>query len=92
MMLLANPDAPRKLTRDPVVNHNLEQAAGFTASVQPVRLPLSHPLASVNDATNAVTYTTDLLGDVTLVGPGAGRIETGFSLLADLLSIHRRRG
>ncbi len=69
---------------------NVEKtASGYNASVGPVRLPLSHPLASVSGATNAVTYTTDLLGDVTLVGPGAGRTETGFSLLGDLLSIHR---
>ena len=31
--------------------------------------------------------TTDTLGDVTIVGPGAGRRETGFSLLNDLVAI-----
>ena len=65
-------------------------AAGVTrtrASVQPTRLPLSHPLAGVAGAVNACTYTTDLLGDVTLVGPGAGRTETGFAVLSDLLDI-----
>jgi len=61
------------------------------ASVAPVRLPLTHPLASVGGATNAITFTTDLLGDVTLVGPGAGRKETGFALLSDLLEISRQR-
>jgi len=65
---------------------------GFEASVQPKRIPLSHPLASVNGATNAITYTTDLLGDVTLVGAGAGRVETGYALLSDLLAIHRKVG
>lgn len=60
------------------------------ASVKPTRLPLSHPLAHIDGATNAITYTTDLLGDVTLVGPGAGRIETGYALIGDLLAIHRR--
>jgi homoserine dehydrogenase len=64
---------------------------GFSASVAPTRLSLSHPLASVSGATNAVTYTTDLLGDVTLVGPGAGRVETGYALLGDMLAILRRR-
>ncbi|MFW6098281.1 MAG: homoserine dehydrogenase, partial [Chloroflexota bacterium] len=54
---------------------------GYTARVRPTRLPLSHPLASVSGATNAITYTTDLLGDVTLVGPGAGRVETGYALV-----------
>jgi homoserine dehydrogenase len=58
-------------------------------SVQPVCLPISDPLANVMRATNAVTYTTDHLGDVTLIGPGAGRSQTGFGLLADLLEIHR---
>ncbi|MBZ0303034.1 MAG: homoserine dehydrogenase [Anaerolineae bacterium] len=57
--------------------------------VEPVRLPLSHPLARVSGATNAVTFSTDLLGDVTLVGPGAGPIATGFGLLADLFTAQR---
>jgi homoserine dehydrogenase len=29
------------------------------------------------------------LGDVTLVGAGAGRLQTGFALLSDLLAINR---
>jgi homoserine dehydrogenase len=58
------------------------------ASVQPVALTITHPLASVGGATNAVTYTTRLLGDVTLIGAGAGRLETGYALLNDLLAIH----
>ncbi len=60
------------------------------ASVKPTRLPVSHPLASVGGATNAITFSTDLLGDVTLVGPGAGRLETGYALIGDLLAIHRK--
>lgn len=63
--------------------------AGFQASVQPVRISREHPLASISGATNALTYSTDLLGDVTLVGPGAGRVETGYALIGDLLAIHR---
>ncbi|MFN2123734.1 MAG: homoserine dehydrogenase [Candidatus Promineifilaceae bacterium] len=62
---------------------------GVRASAQPLRLPLSHPLASVSGATNAITYSTDLLGDVTLFGPGAGRAETGYAIVGDLLAIHK---
>ncbi len=62
---------------------------GIFASVKPVSLPLAHPLANVNGATNAITFTTDLLGDVTLIGPGAGRLETGYAIICDLLSIYR---
>jgi homoserine dehydrogenase len=57
------------------------------ASVEPQLVDLDHPLAGVGGATNAMTITTDTLGDVTIVGPGAGRRETGFSLLNDLISI-----
>lgn len=61
------------------------------ASVKPTRVPLSHPLAGVGGAINACTLTTDLLGDVTIVGPGAGRLETGYAVLGDLLDIAAAR-
>ena len=64
---------------------------GVKASVEPIMVDLSHPLAGVNGATNAITFTTDLMGDITVVGAGAGRIETGFSILTDILEIHRIR-
>lgn len=57
-------------------------------SVRAQRMPVDHPLAGVSGPTNAITYSTDLLGDITLVGPGAGRQQTGFGLLADLIGIH----
>lgn len=50
---------------------------------------MSHPLASINGATNAITVTTDNLGDVTLIGPGAGRKETGQALLGDMIRMSR---
>lgn len=65
-------------------------ADGVRASVRPQRLPLSHPLAHVSGTTNAVSYATELLGPITLVGSGAGAICTGFALLSDLLALHRR--
>ena len=58
------------------------------ASVQPTRLPMSHPLASAGGATNALTLTTDLLGEVTLIGPGAGGTATGFAIISDILALH----
>lgn len=64
--------------------------SGVQVSVKPELVPDSHPLASVSGATNAITYSTDLLGDVTLIGRGAGRVETGYALVEDLLAIHRK--
>jgi len=60
------------------------------ASVAPRLMDLSNPLAGVGGVTNAMTITTDALGDVTVVGPGAGRRETGFSLLNGLIHIATR--
>ena len=60
------------------------------AKVWPEKLPLNDPLAGVGEAINALTFFTDELGAVTIVGPGAGRRETGFSLLIDLLNINRK--
>lgn len=57
------------------------------ASVEPEEVDLGHPLAGVMGATNAITVTTDALGDVTIIGPGAGKKETGFSILVDLIKI-----
>jgi homoserine dehydrogenase len=57
-------------------------------SVAPEMVDLSHPLAGVMGAKNALTFTTDMLGDVTIIGPGAGRKETGFAILTDILAIH----
>lgn len=62
------------------------------AAVEPMRLPITHPLANVSGATNAITYTTDLMGDITLVGAGAGAVQTGFGILSDLMEIHRETG
>lgn len=60
-----------------------------SARVAPVEVPLDHPLAGVGGAVNALTFSTDHLGDVTVIGPGAGRVETGQALLVDILAINR---
>ena len=67
------------------------EGGAVKASVAPRLVDLSQPLAGVMGATNAVAIKTDALGEVTIVGPGAGRAQTGFSMLTDLLHIVRRR-
>lgn len=65
--------------------------SGWSGKVEPRLIGASHPLASVTGATNAVTFTTELLGEVTLSGPGAGRVETAYSVLNDLARISAAR-
>jgi homoserine dehydrogenase len=63
----------------------------INAQVRPERLPVTDPLASVNGVTNALTFETDLLGPITIIGAGAGR-ETGVAIISDLIELHRRFG
>ena len=64
--------------------------AQVRGSVAPEQIDLGHPLAGVMGAVNAATISTDALEDVTIVGAGAGRMETGYSLLIDIIEIYRR--
>ncbi|KPL19963.1 MAG: homoserine dehydrogenase [candidate division Zixibacteria bacterium SM23_81] len=73
-----------------LIAHAWREAGQVRAKVSPERVPTKDFLAGVCGVTNALTFGTDLLGEVTIVGPGAGKLETGFSLLVDMLSIHRR--
>lgn len=84
--------AKQKNERWKLIGRVEKTPAGVKASVKPQRLPESHPLAQVGGATNAITFTTRLLGDVTLIGPGAGRLATGYALVEDLLALHRISG
>ncbi|MBE0696619.1 MAG: homoserine dehydrogenase, partial [Anaerolineaceae bacterium] len=43
----------------------------------------------VGGVTNAIVYSTRLLGDVMMQGPGAGRLQTGYAIIQDLFSIYR---
>jgi len=65
------------------------EGGAVRASVRPEKLDVADPLAGVGGATNALTFSTDLIRNVTIIGPGAGKIETGYSMLVDLLEIGR---
>ncbi len=69
------------------------EEGGWKARVEPRLVESAHPLAAVGGPTNAITYETELLGEVTLVGPGAGRTETAYAVLSDLhqITTGRRR-
>lgn len=56
-------------------------------SVSPKLVSMSDSLYGISDATNALKITSSILGDTTIVGAGAGKIETGFALYNDIISI-----
>lgn len=72
-----------------LIARTVKRDGKIEASVSPQKLPLSDPLAGVMGAHNALTFDTDLMGKITIQGAGAGKIETGYSILSDMLAIHR---
>lgn len=65
--------------------------SGVEATVKPEKISENDPLASVYGAVNAIQFDCDLAGPITLTGAGAGRLETGYSLLVDILNIARNQ-
>jgi len=59
------------------------------AKVGPEKIGTEGFLAHVGGVLNALIIDTDALGEVTVIGPGAGGREAGFALLSDMLNIHR---
>ena len=59
----------------------------ISASVSPICLSAEDTLSSISGPINAIAFDTDLLGTVMVSGAGAGRIETAYALLADILKI-----
>ncbi len=65
------------------------QKTNLEARVEPIALPLTDPLAHVDGVTNALTIQTDTLSEITIIGPGAGSIQTSQGLLSDVLACVR---
>ncbi|MCW4051349.1 MAG: homoserine dehydrogenase [Candidatus Bathyarchaeota archaeon] len=74
-----------------LIAHAWREGDEVKAKVSPEMVDEDDPLASVKGTVNAITLTTDGLGDVTIIGRGAGGTETGHGILSDLLAIHRSR-
>ena len=60
---------------------------GIQARVEPVLLPSSAPLAQIRDNLNAGVLRTASLGELTLIGQGAGGPPTAHAVLTDILEI-----
>ena len=58
-------------------------------TVAPEELPLDHPLASVNGAEKAVTYETDTMGRVTVMGGQSSPRGAAAALLKDIINLSR---
>ncbi|MCL5734187.1 MAG: homoserine dehydrogenase [Actinobacteria bacterium] len=55
--------------------------------VFPALLPVDHPLSSISGAHNAVFLQGDAIGEIMLMGPGAGGMPTATAVVSDIVSI-----
>ncbi|NJQ13786.1 homoserine dehydrogenase [Streptomyces bohaiensis] len=62
-----------------------------TARVHPAMIPLTHPLASVREAYNAVFVEADSAGSLMFYGQGAGGVPTASAILGDLVAACRNK-
>jgi homoserine dehydrogenase len=62
---------------------------GDKATVKPIEIPKNNPLC-VSGVLNAITFFTEYAGEETLIGRGAGGMETASAVLRDLLDIRHK--
>ena len=55
--------------------------------VFPALVPKAHPLAAINGANNAVFLQGSEIGEIMLMGPGAGGQQTATAVVSDIVSI-----
>lgn len=64
---------------------------GVAVRVHPALIPLSHPLAGVHGAFNAVFVEAEAAGGLMFYGQGAGGLPTASAVLGDIVSVARHR-
>lgn len=62
-----------------------DEQESIAVRVHPAMIPSTHPLASVRDSYNAVFVEGDAVGQLMLLGRGAGGMPTASAVLGDLL-------
>lgn len=67
----------------------LETESGIEARVHPAMVPQNHAVADVSDVINCVAIDGDTIGNLLLVGPGAGSAPTASAVASDIVDIAR---
>ncbi|WP_267616900.1 homoserine dehydrogenase [Gordonia bronchialis] len=71
--------------------HDADGSERVSARVYPALIPLTHPLASVNGAFNAVVVEAENAGRLMFYGQGAGGAPTASAVLGDMVMAARNR-
>ncbi len=73
-----------------ILERSADHGESLEARVVPIRLTRDDPLAGIDGAANAVVCRAEPVGEVTIVGPGAGPELAGQGVLSDLIAVARR--
>ncbi|OLP55239.1 homoserine dehydrogenase [Rhizobium rhizosphaerae] len=65
--------------------------SGIEQRVHPTMVPIASVIAQVDGVTNAVAIEADILGELLMVGPGAGGNATASAVLGDIADIAKSR-
>jgi homoserine dehydrogenase len=70
-----------------LANAHLRESDNLQLDVQPYLVENAHPLASINDAFNAIFIEGEPIGQVMLYGQGAGEGATASAVVSDIINI-----
>lgn len=87
--LLDIEEALNKGKKYKLVGKTTISAGNVKITVGPEIVDSSNPLYNVNGKNKVVKYTSDTLGDLTIIGGASGVIPAAASILRDLINIHR---
>ncbi|MGX2961331.1 homoserine dehydrogenase [Peribacillus sp. JNUCC 23] len=62
---------------------------GIVCSVKPVLVNETHPFYQIEGVQNAVSIDGDIVGNISLQGPGAGMLPTASAIIEDLVYINK---
>ncbi len=68
------------------------QGESVLAWVSPALVPEASPFAATRDGQNVVVINSELTGEISLTGPGAGGEATASAVVSDLLAVLRHTG
>lgn len=65
----------------------VQSSEGLCVRVEPTLVPLVHPLSNVSGPNNGIVVHGDAVGELMMVGPGAGEMPTASAVVGDVVNL-----
>lgn len=70
-----------------LIGSTARSGSGVDVRVRPTMVPLAHPLANVSGPNNGIVVKGNAVGELTMIGPGAGEMPTASAVVGDLINL-----